>query len=195
MCEEFEFHQDRSGQPDVLMGRSIVLSEIKAEVLLDNDIPSHQNLPLQRYEERIKLLSQENKVSKFCMDAGFIHVVEIGQYFMTKDTEEQFFARACREYTLPRSDESSQPKGWIQGNTSCLYRKHGIEVRIWSLRKDNSQSWVRMSHGTNKFVIDSNYNNTEVPADLPEEQTSQPIVKVFCSLIKGESKTTKDRNC
>ena len=39
------------------------------------------------------------------MDAGFIHVVEIGQYFMTKDTEEQFFARACREVTLPRNDE------------------------------------------------------------------------------------------
>ena len=49
------------------------------------------------------------------MYAGCIHVVEIGQYFMTKDTGEQFFARACREYTLPRSDESSQPKGWIQG--------------------------------------------------------------------------------
>ena len=49
------------------------------------------------------------------MDVGFIHVVEIGQYFMTKDTEEQFFSRACREYTLPRSDESSQPKGWIHG--------------------------------------------------------------------------------
>ena len=44
MCEEFEFHQDRSGQPDVLMGQSIVLSEIKAEVPLQNDITSHQNL-------------------------------------------------------------------------------------------------------------------------------------------------------
>ena len=117
MCEEFETHQDRSGQQDVLMGQSIVLSEIKAEVPFDNDVSSRQNILLQRYEERIKLLSQENKVSKFCMDTGFIHVVEIGQYFMTKDTEEQFFARACREYTLPRSDESSQPKGWIQGNT------------------------------------------------------------------------------
>ena len=63
------------------------------------------------------MLSQENKVSKFCMDAGFISVVEIGQYFMTKDTGEQFFAKACREYTLPRSDESSQPKRWIHGNT------------------------------------------------------------------------------
>ena len=84
MCEEFEFHQDRSEQPGVLMGQSIVLIEIKAEVPLENDIPSYQNLLLQRYEERIKLLSQENKVSKICMDAGFIHVVEIGQYFMTK---------------------------------------------------------------------------------------------------------------
>ena len=61
MCEEFETHQDRSGQLDVLMGQSIVLSEIKAEVPLENDIPSHQNLLLQRYEERIKLLSQETK--------------------------------------------------------------------------------------------------------------------------------------
>ena len=83
MCEEFEFHQDRSGQPDVLIGQSIVLSEMKAEVPLQNEIPS---LPLQHYEERIKLLSQESKVSKFCMDAGFVHVVEVGQYFMTKDT-------------------------------------------------------------------------------------------------------------
>ena len=49
------------------------------------------------------------------MDAGFIHVVEVGQYIMTKDTREQIFARACREYTLPRNDGSSQPKGWIQG--------------------------------------------------------------------------------
>ena len=86
MCEECELHQDRSGQPDVLMGQSIVLSEIKTEIPLENDIPSNQNLLLRQYEERIELLSQEDKLSKFCMDAGFIHVVEIEQNFMTKDT-------------------------------------------------------------------------------------------------------------
>ena len=57
---------------------------------------------------------------------------------MTKDTEEQFFSRACREYTLPRDDGSSQPSGWIQGNsgigpvlevtTSYLYGKYRIEI-------------------------------------------------------------------
>ena len=115
----------------MVMGQSIVLSEIKTEVPLENDIPSHQNLLLQRYEERTKLLSQENKVSNFCMD-GFIHVVEIGQYFMTEDTEEQFFAIACREYTLPRSDGSSQPKGWIQGNTKIGPRTGSYaQLSVW----------------------------------------------------------------
>ena len=198
MCEEFEFHQDRSGQPDVLMGQSIVLGEIKAEAPLENDIPSHHNLLLQQHEERIELLSQEIKVSKFCMDAGFVHVVEVGQYFMTKDTEEQFFVRACREYTLPRNDELSQPKGWIQRNTrigpvlevttSYVHDNHGIEIRIWSLSKDKSHSWVRISHGSNKFVIDSNYNNTDIPADLPQEQASPSIVKNFAARSKAKAK-------
>ena len=88
------------------------------------------------------------------MDAGFISVAEIGQYFMTKDTGEQFCARACREYTLARNDGSSPPKGWIQGNTkigpvleittSYLYGKHGIEIRMWSLSEDHTESWVRI---------------------------------------------------
>ena len=47
-----------------------------------------------------------------------MHVVEVGQYFMTKDTGDfrQFRSVACREYTLDRDDPASQPKGWIQGN-------------------------------------------------------------------------------
>ena len=36
--------------------------------------------------------------------------------------------------------------------------------------------------------MDSNNNNTEVPADLPEEQASQPIVKVFAARSKAEAK-------
>ena len=125
----------------------------------------------------------DDRVSKFCMDAGILSVVEIGQYFMTKDNGEQLYAKAFREYTLPRNDGSSQAKGWIQGNTkigpvlevttSCLYGKHGVEIRLWSLSEDNTQSWVRISHGSKKFVIDSNNNNTESPADLLEEQVLQ----------------------
>ena len=56
--------------------------------------------------ERIESLSPESKVSRFCKEAGFVNVVEVGQYFMTKDTGDfrQFRSVACREYTLPRDD-------------------------------------------------------------------------------------------
>ena len=168
ICEEYESLHERTGRP-VVMGQSsssLVLNAIKTEVPLDSDDPANQNFLLQQYEERIKKLSQQDKLSKFCMDAGFLSVVENGQYFMTKDTEEQFYAVACREYTLPREDGSSQPRGWIQGNTkigpvlevatSYLHGKFGVEVRIWSLNRDNTHSWVRISHGLNKFVMNLN---------------------------------------
>ena len=96
---------------------------------------------------------------------------------MTKHTGEFLqFAKpvTCREYTLPRDDKSTNPKGWIQGNTkigpvlevttSYLQGKHGVEIRIESLNKDNSHSWVRISHSLNKFVtdlIDNDYNEQE----------------------------------
>ena len=142
---------------------SLVLSAIKTEVSLDCDDPTNQDLLLQRYGERIEKLSQQDKLSNFCTDAGFLTTVDVGQYFMTKDTEEfsQFTdAGACREYTLPRDESLSEPKGWIRGNTKigpvsevatcCLHGKYGVEIRIMSLRRDNSDSWVRISYGSKK---------------------------------------------
>ena len=144
MCEEYETLRDRSGQP-VVRGQSsssFVPSVIKTEMPLDCDDLARKDLPLQQYGERIEKLSQQDKLSKFCMDAGFLNVAEIGQYFMTKDTADssQFYAVACREYTLPRDEGASQPKGWILGNTKigpvlevatcCLHGKYGVEIRI-----------------------------------------------------------------
>ena len=83
----------------------------------------------------------------------------------------------------------------LEVTTSCLYGKFGVEIRIWSPSEDNTQSGVRISHGSNKFVIDSNNNDTEVPEDLPEEQALQLKVKDFGMPIKGKSKTTKKRTC
>ena len=57
--------------------------------------------------------------------------------------------------------------------------------------KDNSQSWVRISHGSNKFVVDSNYNNTEVPADPHIEQASQSSVRVVAARSKAKAKPQK----
>ena len=94
----------------------------------------------------------------------------------------------CREYTLPRDDESSTPNEWIRGNTKiCLVLdvatnyhqgKPGVEIRIDSLSGDGSQSWIRISTGLNKFVRDL----TEKTRTLGDEEhnstgTGQPVVQ------------------
>ena len=134
------------------------------------------------------------------MDAGFLNVVQIGQYFMTKDTAEfsQFRAAACREYTLPRDEEASQPKGWIQGNTEigpvlevatcCLHCKYGVEIRIMSMEKDNSHSWVRISHGSNKFVTNLNNNVQEISEAQLEEYALKLNASDFACRSKAKAK-------
>ena len=65
-------------------------------------------------------LPQPDRLIKFCTDAGVLKTVEVGQYFMTKHTDEFLqFAEpvTCREYTLPRDEKSTDPEGWIRGNT------------------------------------------------------------------------------
>ena len=57
----------------------------KQKCFLDCDDLARKDLLVQQYGERIEKVSQQDKLSKFCMDAGFLNVVEIGQYFMTKD--------------------------------------------------------------------------------------------------------------
>ena len=193
ICEEYESLHERTERP-VVMGQSsssLVLSMIKTEVLLDCDDPVNLDLLLQQYGERIEKLSR----------------IEIGQYFRTKDTAylSQFHAVACREYTLPREEEASQPKGWIQGNTkivpvlevatSYLHGKCRVEIRIWSLNRDNSHSWVIISHGSNKFVMNLNNNETEIPEDQLEEYALKTGCERFCMPIKGKSKTAEKGTC
>ena len=83
------------------------------------------------------------------MDEGFLTTVEVGQYFVTNDTEEfSLFTGsvACREYILPRDESLSEPKSWIRGNTKigpvlevttcCLQGKYGVEIWIESMNMD-----------------------------------------------------------
>ena len=122
---------------------SFVPSVIKTNVPSDTDDPTHEEDLLPRYQERIEKFSQQDRVIKFCTDAGFLTTFEVGQYFMTKDTEEISHLTdsvACREHTLPRDESSSEPKGWTRGNTKtgpvleiatcCLQGKHGVEIRM-----------------------------------------------------------------
>ena len=151
-------------------------------------------------------LPQPDRLIKICIDARFLTTVEVGQYFVTKHTDEFLqFAEpvTCRECTLPRDDKSTDPKGWIRGNakigpvlevtTCCLQGKYGVEIRIELVNKDNSHSWVRISHGLNKLVadlIDKEYDDTEQETSemKSEEIALKTDVLAFASRSKAKAK-------
>ena len=89
LCEEYKSCHGRTGRP-VLVGQSdplfVPTSSLMKTPTLSTDDLAQEDL-LQKYQERVDKLSQQNRVIKICMDAGFLTTVDVGQYFMTKDTE------------------------------------------------------------------------------------------------------------
>ena len=79
----------------------------------------------------------------------------------------------------------------LEVTTSYLHGKHGFEIRIMSLSRDNTDSWVRISHGSNKFVMDLNNNNTEIPEDQLEDQSLEQDAKDFVNRSKAKAKPQK----
>ena len=61
LCEDFESHQDRSGEPEILMGQSIVLGEVKAETPLQNEDSMNDQIIWQQYIQQVESLSLESK--------------------------------------------------------------------------------------------------------------------------------------
>ena len=116
ICDEYEGHPDSTAEPVILVGQSIVLGQVKAEALAREELEDAKII-LHKYFQQVESLSPENRWSKFCKEARFMSVVEMGQYFVTRNASEFQHTVACREYTLPRDDPASEPKGWIRGNT------------------------------------------------------------------------------
>ena len=125
-------------------------------------------------------------------------VVEVGQYFVTRNVSEFVHAVACHEYTLLRDDPASKPKGWIKGNTrigpvlevtmSFQQFKYGVEVRIPSVKEDNSQSWVRISFGTVRYVNNYIKYDTQNLAGPQEEQDVPASSEVVAARSKAKAK-------
>ena len=198
ICDEFVGQPDNTGEPVILEGQSIVLGEVKAEAPAREE-PEDSNILLQKYFQQVQRLSPENRLSKFCKEAGFMSVVEVGQYFVTRNASE-FLLRsvACREYTIPRDDPASEPKGWIQRNTrigrilevttSFQHFKFGVEVRIQSMKEDNSHSWVRISYGTIRYVNNYIKYNTQSLASSQEEEAVPACSEVIAARSKAKAK-------
>ena len=78
----------------------------------------------------------------------------------------------------------------MEVTTSYLHGKH-VEIRIMSLSRDNTDSWVRISHGSSKFVMDLNNNDTEIPEDQLEEQAFKLDANDFACRWKAIAKSQR----
>ena len=65
-----------------------------------------------------------------------------------------------------------------------MHGKYGVEIRIWSLNRDNTHPWVRISHGATKLV--TNLNNSE--QETSEVQFKEYALKLDASDFACRSK-------
>ena len=131
------------------------------------EIPAQENL-LQKHKERVERLRQQDRLIKFCIDAGFLTTVGVGQYFMTEDTEKfsqlQILWPVVSTHCQETKNQLTQKVGfegtlrldpnWKSQPVTCKVNMEWMEIIIESVNKDNSHSWVRISHGLNKLVTD-----------------------------------------
>ena len=71
----------------------------------------------------------------------------------------------------------------LEVTTSYLQHKYRVERKIESVNKDDSDSWVRISHGLNKLVTD--LINREY--DDNEQETCTTKTEVFASATRSKA--------
>ena len=78
----------------------------------------------------------------------------------------------------------------LEVTTSYLQGKYGVEIRIESVNKDNSHSWVRISHGLNKLVrdvIDKLYDDNEQETSETKTEAFALKTDVFAFASRSEA--------
>ena len=192
MCVKLAWEISKSSKST---GELVVLDNLETMVMppevstTDQTSPTdarvHGNL-LREYEQSFADLSEHAQLTKLCSNASLAKTVEKGQYFTTLDGDQlDRLKGSCREYTLPRSDQSSQVKGWIRGHTKigpvldvmvCYHQgRYGFEIKIESLSGDKISSWVRIVNGINKYVTET---SEEIHVEsVGKKGTGKPVAK------------------
>ena len=88
IAEQMLLEFAESGHPNFPCNDTFV--QVKAEAPLHNEDPMNDQIIWQQYIQQVESLSPESKVSRFCMEAGFMRVVEVGQYFVISDNFAQW---------------------------------------------------------------------------------------------------------
>ena len=83
---------------------------------------------------------------------------------------------SCREYTLPRDHQDSEPIGLVNGHTRigpvlqirvvCCLDQHGIEMQVPSTSRNGSDSWILISRGPHPYVDESWHDQDNSPENV-----------------------------
>ena len=94
-----------------------------------------------------------------------------------------------------------KPKGWIRMNikirpplevtTCCLQDKYGVAIRIESMNKDHSHSWVKTSQDLKMLVTNLNDNEQETSEMQFEDNSLKSNARAFASRSKTKAKTQR----
>ena len=84
ICDEYDDHPDSMGEPVILEGQSIVLGKIIAEGNCKRWRTWRRQNRYAKIFQQVNSRSPENRLNKFCKEAGFMSVVEVGQYFVAR---------------------------------------------------------------------------------------------------------------
>ena len=114
-------------RPEALKGTErLGATEDLESLVVPTEFPTANQIPqtdaevegnlLREYEHKFADLPEQAKLTELCFNAGFSKNIGKGQFFITPDAPDDMKG-SCREYSLPRSEESSRVRGWIRGNT------------------------------------------------------------------------------
>ena len=129
LCKELSKDSRASGTLDA--NEYFETMEIPTETaIVDHTDGELQGNLLQNCERKFEQLSDDQKLSKQCSDAGW-KIVEKGEFFITLDAEEgpNEMKNLCREYTLPRSAEASSDRSWMWRS---VFIKNVMVLKSWS---------------------------------------------------------------
>ena len=138
---------------------------------------------LQEYEQQFEQLSDDQKLSKLCSNAG-LKTFERGTTF-----HHTWYRRTERNGAFMQRIYAAivtiwaRARGWIRKNAKigpvlnvhvCHHEdRYSIEIQVRSLFQDRTASWVRIVNGVERYVNDT----TETMEDEEHEASGKPIAE------------------
>ena len=136
--------------------------------------------------QRFDMMNPDAKLRTVREEAGFIRPVSKRMYYITGEGVNDGFGNliaSCREYTLSRTHRDSEVKLWIQKYTEigparaakiiCPHDVHGLEIRTTSTSGDDTNVWVVISRGPNRYLDELRYRDSEISLEEADYECMQ----------------------